>query len=62
MPSKRSGRKCRWNAVTAATLGISLPTLYAYVSRGMLSSSRDAHGKRRLYDAAEVRRLAKAKE
>src|SRR5579864_9390309 len=46
----------------AATLGISLPTLYAYVSRGMLSSSPDAQGKRRLYDAAEVRRLARRKE
>jgi citrate synthase len=45
----------------AATLGISLPTLYAYVSRGMLSSSADAQGKHRLYDAAEVRRLARRK-
>jgi citrate synthase len=45
----------------AATLGISLPTLYAYVSRGMLSSSPDAHGKHRRYDAAEVRRLARRK-
>jgi citrate synthase len=45
----------------AATLGISVPTLYAYVSRGMLSSSPDAQGKNRLYDAAEVRRLARRK-
>ncbi|RKT24858.1 citrate synthase [Paraburkholderia sp. RAU2J] len=45
----------------AAALGISLPTLYAYVSRGMLSSSPDAQGKNRLYDAAEVRRLARRK-
>ncbi|NKJ47737.1 citrate synthase [Burkholderia sp. SG-MS1] len=45
----------------AATLGISLPTLYAYVSRGMLSSSPDAQGKNRLYAAAEVRRLARRK-
>ena len=50
---------CRTEA--AATLGISLPTLYAYVSRGMLSSSPDAQGKHRLYDAAEVRRLARRK-
>jgi citrate synthase len=46
----------------AAALGISLPTLYAYVSRGMLSSAADSHGKHRLYDAAEVRRLARRKE
>ncbi|CAD6556483.1 citrate/2-methylcitrate synthase [Paraburkholderia metrosideri] len=46
----------------AAALGISLPTLYAYVSRGMLSSSADSQGKHRLYDAAEVRRLARRKE
>jgi citrate synthase len=49
-------------AEAAAELGISLPTLYAYVSRGMLSSSPDAQGKRRLYDAGEVRRLARRKE
>jgi citrate synthase len=46
----------------AAALGISLPTLYAYVSRGMLSSSADSQGKHRLYDSAEVRRLARRKE
>jgi citrate synthase len=45
----------------AALLGISVPTLYAYVSRGMLHSSPDAHGKHRLYDAAEVRRLGRRK-
>ena len=45
----------------ASLLGISVPTLYAYVSRGMLHSSPDAHGKHRLYDAAEVRRLARRK-
>ncbi|TKC82926.1 helix-turn-helix domain-containing protein [Trinickia terrae] len=49
-------------AEAAEALGISLPTLYAYVSRGMLRSSPDAHGKRRLYDADEVRRLARRKE
>src|ERR1700744_3447270 len=48
-------------AEAAATLGISLPTLYAYVSRGMLGSSPDAQGRHRLYDAAEVRRLARRK-
>src|SRR6516225_3560902 len=45
----------------AALLGISVATLYAYVSRGMLSSSPDTQGKHRLYDAAEVRRLARRK-
>src|SRR6201991_5382034 len=45
----------------AQALGISLPTLYAYVSRGMLRSSPDADSKRRLYDADEVRRLARRK-
>ena len=45
-------------AEAAATLGISLPTLYAYVSRGMLSSSPDAQGKHRLY-RSEERRVGK---
>jgi citrate synthase len=45
----------------AQALGISLPTLYAYVSRGMLRSSPDGDSKRRLYDADEVRRLARRK-
>src|ERR1700754_1690358 len=45
----------------AQALGISLPTLYAYVSRGMPRSAPDADSKRRLYDADEVRRLARRK-
>ncbi|MGF6724068.1 citrate synthase [Paraburkholderia sp. GAS41] len=45
----------------ASVLGITVPTLYAYVSRGMLRSTPDAYGKHRLYDAAEVRRLARRK-
>jgi citrate synthase len=45
----------------AHLLGISVPTLYAYVSRGMLRSTPDARGRHRLYDAAEVRRLARRK-
>ncbi|QCP48469.1 helix-turn-helix domain-containing protein [Trinickia violacea] len=49
-------------AEAAAALGISVPTLYAYVSRGILRSSPDADSKRRLYDADEVRRLARRKE
>ncbi|SEI13393.1 citrate synthase [Paraburkholderia hospita] len=46
----------------AAMLGISVTTLYAYVSRGMLRSAPDANSKRRRYDADEVRRLARRKE
>lgn len=46
----------------AAELGIGLATLYAYVSRGLLTSSPDAQGKHRRYDAREVRRLARRKE
>ncbi|WP_027212409.1 citrate/2-methylcitrate synthase [Burkholderia sp. WSM2232] len=48
-------------AEAAAELGISLATLYAYVSRGLLSSSPHAQGKHRRYDAGEVRRLARRK-
>ncbi len=48
-------------AEAAATLGVSVPTLYSYVSRGMLSSSPESVGKRRLYAADEVRRLARRK-
>ncbi|WP_206953755.1 citrate synthase [Trinickia acidisoli] len=48
-------------AEAAATLGVSVPTLYSYVSRGMLRSAPDAIGKRRLYAADEVRRLARRK-
>jgi citrate synthase len=45
----------------AALLEISVPTLYAYVSRGMLRSAPEANGKRRLYAADDVRRLARRK-
>lgn len=48
-------------AQAAAALGISVPTLYSYVSRGMLRSAPEAIGKRRLYAAEEVRRLARRK-
>lgn len=48
-------------AEAAATLGISLPTLYSYVSRGMLRSVTEANGNRRRYAADEVRRLARRK-
>ncbi|WP_116135512.1 citrate/2-methylcitrate synthase [Trinickia diaoshuihuensis] len=48
-------------AEAAAALGISVPTLYSYVSRGMLSSAPESAGKRRLYAADEVRKLARRK-
>ncbi|EMH3295171.1 helix-turn-helix domain-containing protein, partial [Burkholderia multivorans] len=43
----------------ADRLGISVSTLYAYVSRGLLRSLPDGAGKRRRYDADEVRLLAR---
>ncbi|MBU9519379.1 helix-turn-helix domain-containing protein [Burkholderia multivorans] len=43
----------------ADQLGISVSTLYAYVSRGLLRSLPDGAGKRRRYDADEVRLLAR---
>jgi citrate synthase len=53
-------------AEAAAALGISRATLYAYVSRGMLSSAPAAEdtgggAQSRRYAAAEVRRLARRK-
>ncbi|WP_442880829.1 helix-turn-helix transcriptional regulator, partial [Bosea sp. (in: a-proteobacteria)] len=41
----------------AAELGIGLPTLYAYVSRGMLRSEPEPGSRRKLYSAADVRAL-----
>ncbi|WP_082721359.1 citrate/2-methylcitrate synthase [Burkholderia sp. ABCPW 14] len=43
----------------AQLLGVSVPTLYAYVSRGLLQSRADGTSKRRYYDADEVRLLAR---
>jgi citrate synthase len=48
-------------AEAADTLGISRATLYAYVSRGLLSSAPAAVGRQNRYSAAEVRRLARRK-
>lgn len=41
----------------AAELGVSLPTLYAYVSRGLVRSEPRAGGRTRLYRAEDVRAL-----
>ena len=47
----------------AAELGISLPTLYAYVSRGMVRSEVvEGKGRNRRYRAEDVRRLKERKE
>ena len=47
----------------ANELGISLQTLYAYVSRGMVRSHLSDSGKRsRRYDAADVRKLKERRE
>ncbi len=45
----------------AAALGISLATLYAYVSRGLVRSAPGPDGRRRRYRADDVARLAAAK-
>jgi len=43
----------------AGILGVSVSTLYAYVSRGLLRSLPDGASKRRRYDVDEVRLLAR---
>src|SRR5579864_4524333 len=43
----------------ARRLGVKLPTLYAYVSRGLLSSHPAPGGRRSLFTAEDVEALAK---
>jgi citrate synthase len=43
----------------ARRLGIKVATLYAYVSRGLLESHPEPNGRRRLFDLADIERLAK---
>jgi citrate synthase len=43
----------------ARRLGVKLPTIYAYVSRGILISHRSADGRRSLFDVGEVEALAR---
>ena len=43
----------------ARRLGVKLPTLYAYVSRGLLTSQRAADGKRSLFDLDQIEALAR---
>jgi citrate synthase len=50
-------------AAAARSLRVTRATLYAYVSRGMIATEPDpADPRRRLYRAADVQRLLKAKE
>ncbi len=44
-------------AAAAGRLGIKQATLYAYVSRGVLTRARAADGRGSLFDADEVERL-----
>src|SRR5512133_734980 len=47
----------------AAALGVKLPTLYAYVSRGLIRSEATGNVKReRLYSAEDVQRLKERQE
>src|SRR3712207_649665 len=46
----------------AKELGVSLATLYAYVSRGMIRSEATGGSRRRRYRAEDVRRLKERKE
>jgi citrate synthase len=43
----------------ARRLGVKLPTLYAYVSRGLLTSQRAADGKRSLFELDQIEALAR---
>jgi citrate synthase len=43
----------------ARRLGVKVPTLYAYVSRGALSSHRSPDGRRSLFDVADLDALAR---
>ncbi len=42
----------------ARRLGVKVPTLYAYVSRGLLRSHRDPNGRGSLFDLADIEGLA----
>ncbi len=43
----------------ARRLGVKVPTLYAYVSRGLVASHPSADGRRSLFDADDLERLAR---
>lgn len=48
-------------AEAAATLGVSLPTLYAYASRGLVAARKEKGSRTSLYDAHDVKTLLKRK-
>src|SRR5215470_10166188 len=56
MPPPR--RRSLTASEAAAALGIRLPTLYAYVSRGLLRSERDPRQRASRYPAEDVEALA----
>lgn len=53
----RSSNQLLGSREAAAVLGVKLPTLYAYVSRGLLRSRPGSGGRARVYERAEVEAL-----
>jgi citrate synthase len=63
MPNEPERRRTRLGASEAAKrLGVSRDTLYAYVSRGLIRSEKQAGTRARLYDAEDVALLQQRKE
>src|SRR5918999_2378383 len=58
MVRERVGRRLS-TAEAAARLGVKPATLYAYVSRGLLSRERSPDGRTSTFDPAEIDRLAR---
>lgn len=57
MPQTINGETYLDGDEVATLLGVKKATLYAYVSRGVLQSHRQAVGRRRLYRQADVETL-----
>lgn len=57
-PDRRSGRRLSTRE-TAELLGVKPETVYAYVSRGLLSSEREPGGRASTFDARDVEALAR---
>ena len=59
---QKSGRLSQLSAQQAAArLGIKVETLYAYVSRGVIERRPGRDGRKSLFDAREVERLARGR-
>lgn len=58
MPQMIDGEVYLDGGEVAALLGVKKATLYAYVSRGVLQSHRQAVGRRRLYRQADIEKLS----